>query len=114
MSYSLYVYRFVDGEPVVMDEAVIREVLGPVTVGGMPGVGLPEDWDLEAEDGGEAEVYGGAGGLTLTHFSTGAVLDRVAELARRTGAAVMPVDRPTILTDEADREHLPGTSGRRR
>lgn len=103
----MYVFRFIDGEPAPMDETVIRDVLGPVTVGGMPTVGLPESLDLKAEDGGEAEVYGGAGGLTFTHFSPGQILDLVAELARRSGAVVMPGGCPAILTSEADRGHLP-------
>ncbi|MFF7931211.1 CbrC family protein [Streptomyces sp. NPDC007940] len=107
MSYSLYVLRFVDGQPAPMDETAIREVLGPVTVGGMPATGLPECWDLEAEDGGGAEVYGNALGLTFSRFAFGDVLDRVAALARRTRAGVVPQDCPIILTDEDDRGHLP-------
>ncbi|NEA99950.1 hypothetical protein [Streptomyces sp. SID13726] len=108
MSYSLHIWRFVDGEPVPMDETAIRAVLGPVTVGGIPNTGLPEDWgDLEAEDGGEATVYGGAQELMFTHCSPGRILDLIAELARRTGAAVMPDDCPMVVTSEADRRHLP-------
>ncbi|MEU9150741.1 CbrC family protein [Streptomyces sp. NPDC048417] len=106
MSYGIHLIRFVDGEPVPVSETAIREVLGPVTVGGMPASGLPESWDLEAEDGGASEVYGGTEGLTFNRFSTGAVLDRTAELARRTGAVVLPQDGPAILGDEADRKHL--------
>ncbi|MFF3960210.1 CbrC family protein [Streptomyces griseorubiginosus] len=107
MSYSLYLWRFVGGEPAPMDETAIRDVLGPVTVGGMPAVGFPEFWDIEAEDGGEAEVYGDGLGLSFNRFATGDVLDLVAELARRTGAGVIPQDCPVILTREADRGHLP-------
>ncbi|MFK4101372.1 CbrC family protein [Streptomyces sp. NPDC019531] len=107
MGYGLYVWRFVDEEPAPMDETAIRDVLGPVTVGGMPPTGLPEFWDLEAEDGGGSEVYGDALGLTFNRFSPGRILDRVAELARRTGAGVMPHDCPMILTSESDRRHLP-------
>ena len=100
MSYSLYLWRFVGGEPAPMDETAIRDVLGPVTVGGMPATGFPEFWDIEAEDGGEAEVYGDGLGLSFNRFATGDVLDLVAELARRTGAGVMPQDCPVILTRE--------------
>ncbi|MFF1719079.1 CbrC family protein [Streptomyces sviceus] len=107
MSYGMYVCRFVDGQPTPLHEAAIRDVLGPVTVGGMPATGLPEPWDLEAEEGGGAEVYGDALGLTFNRFSPGQILDRVAELARRTGAAVIPLGCPAILTSEADRRHLP-------
>ncbi|MFK0155099.1 CbrC family protein [Streptomyces sp. NPDC090493] len=107
MSYSLYVGRFVDGEPVPMDETVIRDVLGPVTVGGMPASGLPESWDLEAGDGGGSEVYGDSTGLSFNRFSTGAVLDRMAELVRRTDAVMLPQDGPAIVGDETDRGHLP-------
>ncbi|WP_406124510.1 hypothetical protein OHQ89_21140 [Streptomyces canus] len=109
MSYSLYLCRFADGHPTPMDESAIRDVLGPVTVGGMPTTGLPDSWDLEAEDGGESEVYGDALGLTFNRFSPGQILDRVAELARRTGAAVLPLECPVILTSQADRRHLPKT-----
>ncbi|MEU9283315.1 CbrC family protein [Streptomyces sp. NPDC048275] len=107
MSYSMYVWRFVDGEPAPMDETAIRDVLGPVTLGGMPAAGLPESWDLEAEDGGAAEVYGDVHGLTFSRFSPGHILDLVAELARRTGAVVIPLNCPAILTTEAHRKHLP-------
>lgn len=107
MSCSLYVCRFTNAQPIPIDDTAIRAVLGPVTVGGMPPAGLPGSWDLEAEDGGESEVYGDALGLTFRRFSTGQILDRVAELARRTGAAVMPLGCPMLLTSEADRTHLP-------
>lgn len=76
MSYGLHVFRFNGGEPVPLDETVTREVLGPVTVGGMAGRR-------------SAGILG------------------VAELAHRTGAMVMPLDRPVILTRETDRGHLP-------
>ncbi|MET7731099.1 CbrC family protein [Streptomyces sp. NPDC005402] len=107
MSYSLYLCRFADGQPVPMDETAIRDVLGPVTVGGMPPTGVPGSWDLEAEDGGGSEVYGDALGLTFNRFSAGRILDRVAELARRTGAAVLPLGCPALLTSQAARRHLP-------
>ncbi|MFE1834943.1 CbrC family protein [Streptomyces sviceus] len=107
MSYSLYLCRFADGQPTPMDESAIREVLGPVTVGGLPPTGLPDSWDLETEDGGGSEVYGDALGLTFNRFSPGQILDHVAALVRRTGAAVLPLDCPVILTSEADRRHLP-------
>lgn len=103
----MYVWRFVDGDRAPMDETAIRDVLGPVTVGGMPPTGLPEFWELEAEDGGGSEVYGDALGLTFNRFSPGRIVDLVAELARRTGAGVMPHDCPMILTNESDRAHLP-------
>ncbi len=103
----MYVWRFVDEEPAPMDESAIRDTLGPVTVGGMPPTGLPESWDLEAEDGGGSEVYGDVLGLTFHRFSPGRILDHVAALVRRTGAGVMPLDCPMIITSEADRGHLP-------
>ncbi|KUM89025.1 MULTISPECIES: CbrC family protein [Streptomyces] len=73
----------------------------------MSATGLPESWDLEAEDGGGSEVHGDALGLTFSRFSPGQILDHMAELARRTGAAVIPLGCPTILTSEADPKHLP-------
>ncbi len=107
MSYSMYVSGVVDGEPAPNDKAAIRDILGPITLGGMPPTGLPESWNLEAEDGGVADVRGDADGLTFHRFSAGRVLDRVAELACRTGAVVIPLDCPAILTAEAHRKHLP-------
>ncbi|MEU0025115.1 CbrC family protein [Streptomyces sp. NPDC006335] len=107
MSHSMYVCRFAGGHPAPMDVSAIRDVLGPVTVGGLPPTGLPESWDLEAGDGGGSEVYGDALGLTFNRFSPGQIMDRVADLARRTGAAVLPLECPTVLTNEADRRHLP-------
>ena len=98
MSYSLYLCRFVGGEPAPMDETAIRDVLAALE-------------ELEAEDGGTVDVDGDAHGLTFHHPSPGRVLDLVldlvAELARRTGAVVVPEGRPAILTTEADRRHLP-------
>ncbi|EDY54887.1 conserved hypothetical protein [Streptomyces sviceus ATCC 29083] len=73
----------------------------------MPATGLRESWDLEAEDGGGSEVHGDALGLTFSRFSPGQILDHMAELARRTGAAVIPLGCPAILTSEADPKHLP-------
>ncbi|SOD82019.1 CbrC family protein [Streptomyces sp. Ag109_G2-15] len=107
MSYPIHVLKFRDGEPVPMKEAVIREVLGPVTVGGMPDRGLPEWWNLRTPDGGEAEVYGDATSLSFTHVSSGLVLDALAELARRAGAVIMPHECPVLLQREHDRRHLP-------
>ena len=107
MSYSLYLCRFAGGEPAPMDETAIRDVLDPVTLGGTRAAGAPEFRQLEAEDGGTADVHGGALGITFHRFSPGRVLDLVAELARRTGAVVIPGDGPAIVTDEAHRRHLP-------
>ncbi|MEV0471197.1 hypothetical protein [Streptomyces prunicolor] len=90
-----------------MDETAIRDVLGPITVGGMTPVGLSESWGLEAEDGGVADVHGDVRWLTFDRFSPGRVLDHIAELARRTGAVVIPGDGPAILSAEAHRKHLP-------
>ncbi|MFE1311013.1 CbrC family protein [Streptomyces sp. NPDC058755] len=108
MSYPFYVLKFRDGEPAPMKEEVIRAVLGPVTVDGLPARGLPEWWNLRTPDGGEAEVHGDATCLSFTHVSGRLVLDRMAELARRTGAVVMPLDCPVLLQREHDRRHLPG------
>ncbi|WP_416960147.1 CbrC family protein [Streptomyces sp. Agncl-13] len=107
MSYSLYLCRFAGGEPTPMDETAIRDVLDPVTLGGTAAAGSPEFRELEAGDGGTADVHGDARGLTFHRFSPGRVLDLVAELARRTGAVVIPGDGPAIMTDEAHRRHLP-------
>ncbi|MBP2048282.1 uncharacterized protein CbrC (UPF0167 family) [Streptomyces griseochromogenes] len=107
MSHPFQVLRFREGEPVAMKEAVIREVLGPVTVGGMPDRGLPEWWNLRTPDGGEAEVYGDASCLSFTRVSGGLVLDAMAELALRAGAVIMPLDCPVLLQREHDRRHLP-------
>lgn len=68
---------------------------------------MPKSWTLEAKDGGVADVHGDADGLAFHRFSAGRILDRVAELACRTGAVVIPLDCPAILTAEAQRKHLP-------
>ncbi|MFG2782606.1 CbrC family protein [Streptomyces prunicolor] len=110
MSYSLYLCRFVGGDPAPMDEAAVRDVLDPVTLAGTTAASSPhspEFRELETEDGGTVDVYGDARGLTFHRPSPGRVLNLVAELARRTGAVVVPDGRPAILTTEADRRHLP-------
>ncbi|MFJ5308612.1 CbrC family protein [Streptomyces sp. NPDC088350] len=64
-----------------------------------------ESWKLEAEDGGTVDVHGDAHRLTFHRSSSGRILDRIAELARRTGTVVVPGDGPAVLTAETHRKH---------
>ncbi|MGX1270641.1 CbrC family protein [Streptomyces phaeoluteigriseus] len=105
MGSSIHVYKFRDGEVVPLDRAQVREVLRPYAPYEVP-EGEPVEW-VRAADGSEADV-GVDHGVTFSRPGPG-VLGIVAELVRRTGAAVLlpGSDRPAIVTSESDRPHLP-------
>ncbi|MFI0090909.1 CbrC family protein [Streptomyces bobili] len=105
MGSAIHVYGFRDGEVVQLDRASVREVLrryAPYEVA----EGEPVEW-VRAADGSEADVDVGHG-VVFGRPGPG-VLDIIAELARRTGAAVLLLDgdRSVIVTSDSDRLHLP-------
>ncbi|MGW0811671.1 CbrC family protein [Streptomyces viridiviolaceus] len=103
MGSSIYVYRFRDGDIVPMEGALVREVLEPYAPYEAPGEEHVA-W-VRAADGSEADVSVDHG-VSFARPGSG-VLDIVAELARRTGAAVLPGVEGAIVTSESDRQHLP-------
>jgi hypothetical protein len=109
MSYSIYLLRFEYGNPVSMDGAVFEALTAPYVDTLQPEY---EFRSLRMPDGGDASVYGGAdpdgavASVVLTHFSPGAVLDLVAELAQALQAAVVLQEGVAIVVDVDQRDHL--------
>jgi hypothetical protein len=70
-------------------------------------------WHLRTPDDGDATIYaevtpGTFDSLMISHFSPGDPLDLLAEFAVRARAVILTPDGPAMLTDEAQRQHLPG------
>lgn len=67
---------------------------------------------LRMPDGGEADVYarcepdGTLAGVTLSHFSRGAGLDLIADLAKALKAAVVLQEGVALVADTEQRGHL--------
>ncbi|MEU8692471.1 CbrC family protein [Streptomyces sp. NPDC048665] len=104
MGSGIYVHAFRDGDVVPMDAAAVREVLVPYAPYDVPD-GEPVEW-VRAADGTDADVYLHLG-VSFDRPGPG-VLDIVAELARRTGAAIVLLGDPTVIvTSEDDVRQLP-------
>ncbi|MFE0349005.1 hypothetical protein [Streptomyces griseoluteus] len=103
MGYGLSLHRFVDGEAETLDERVTQEVLAPYAVNSAQGSG---EMLIQAADGGEAEVNVSADGISVHRFPPGGVLDIVAELADRLGAAILVPDG-ALVSGEEQRANLP-------
>ncbi|WP_233273522.1 CbrC family protein [Streptomyces broussonetiae] len=104
MGTGIYVHAFRDGDTVPMDAAAVREVLLPYAPYDVP-EGEPVEW-VRAADGSDADVYLHRG-VSFDRPGPG-VLDIIAELARRTGAAIVLLADPTVIvTSEEDVRHLP-------
>ncbi|MFG2718454.1 hypothetical protein ACGFW5_09155 [Streptomyces sp. NPDC048416] len=103
MGYGLSLHRFVNGEAATLDERVVHEVLDPHVVNtGQSDTELL----IRAADDGEAEVNVSADGISVHRFPPGEVLDIVAELASRLGAAIALPDG-MLLGAEEQRANLP-------
>jgi hypothetical protein len=103
MGYGLSLHRFVGGEPETLDEQVAREVLTPHAVTRDQGA---KELLVRAADGGEAEVTVSTDGISVGRFPPGGILDLVAELADRLGAAVVLPDG-VLVGSEEQRANLP-------
>ncbi|RST10976.1 hypothetical protein E2C00_28460 [Streptomyces sp. WAC05374] len=97
MGYGISLHRFVDGEPETLDEPVAREVLAHHAANADQDA---EEILIRAGDGGEAEVTLSADGISVHRFPSGGVLDIVAELADRLGAAIVAPDCVLVSSDE--------------
>ncbi|MFF3616173.1 hypothetical protein [Streptomyces sp. NPDC002580] len=106
MSYSLGLYRFVDGELVPPDMDVVRTVLAPYGV--VPGKSTAngmEFW-IRADDGGEAELSVSDNIIGVERPAMGEIRGVIAELADRIGAGIL-TPRGAFLFREDSRDHLP-------
>lgn len=102
MSYSIFLQRFVQGEPAPLDEAATLEVLRPFIVA--------QDSTsifIRAQDGSEADIYRDSSGLMIDRPEWGGIFDIVAEMINRLEVVLLLPGGPTILRSEADRSHLP-------
>ncbi|WP_151478509.1 SMI1/KNR4 family protein [Streptomyces albicerus] len=104
MSSSIYLYRFVGGEPVPPDPNVIRAVLEPHAVNNYD---ASQDVWIRAADGYEAEVFIHEHSITFDRPGPGGIFDILAELAVRLDATIIAPGGPIILRGEEDRAHLP-------
>jgi uncharacterized protein CbrC (UPF0167 family) len=104
MGFGIHLYKFRHGDIVPVDASTVREVLEPYAPYDVP-EGEAVTW-VRTADGSEADVCLDHG-VCFDRPGRG-VLDLVAEVARRTGAAVLLLGDPTtaIVTSAGDREHL--------
>jgi hypothetical protein len=113
MSYGLFLMRFQGGEAAGMDAALFRRVIAPWVVKYEPEHAFI---GLRAKDGGEADLYvvevdGELGSVMATHFSGGAVLDVVAQLAISLGAVVVLGEGLALAASAEHVRHLPAELG---
>ncbi|WP_416970971.1 hypothetical protein [Streptomyces sp. 4F14] len=105
MSWGPSIYRFAEGgeSTVPPDPAVVRDVLGPYAVV------EPSDAEywVRAEDGGEAEFFVDAYGITVERPQPGGVFGLVAELAVRLGAVVVEPGGHVACRAQEDVARLP-------
>ncbi len=100
--HAVFLQAFRDGNAAEMDTERVEAVLAAYV----------QDRDgsfvrLATEDG-EADCYGlGEGPLMVNHASGERIWDVLVEAARAANLAVMPVDAPGCVTDEAMVGHLP-------
>ncbi|MFC7220372.1 hypothetical protein ACFQLX_19710 [Streptomyces polyrhachis] len=110
MSYSIFLLRFVDGEPVALDAERFRQATEPYVMGGELGEGFSQ---LRAEDGGEADLYHESHGengmqcVTATRFAPGAMLNVLTRLAAALGTSIVPQSSGALIFHEEERRHLP-------
>ncbi|WP_167152777.1 hypothetical protein [Streptomyces sp. MBT27] len=103
MGYAISLHRFVDGEAETLDERVIREVLAPHAANAGQDA---NELLVRAADGGEAEMDVSGDGVSVHRFPLGGILDIIAELTDRLGAAIALPDSVLLGTEE-QRANLP-------
>jgi hypothetical protein len=109
VSFDVFVQGFQHGDaaPLPDGAAAFRAVFGPHVDRTEPQHHFVH---LTTPDGGEASIYvdlESCDHLMLNHFSDGDVMDLLAEFARRTGAVIMPVGCPVLITAPDQLAHLP-------
>jgi len=109
MSYSIWLLRFENSSPAPMDFDVFEAATAPHVHRREPQHNFLM---LCMPDGGEGDVYairepdGTLASVMLTHFSRGAVLDLVAEMAGVLGAAGVLQEGVALVADAEQRDHL--------
>jgi hypothetical protein len=103
MGFEVWLSRFVDGSEAKIDEGRLREMLRELTVH-VNG----EFSTLRAADDSEAEVYDPTDEGCSFADSTGGEIDAfMIRVARELDCVLLPSYGPVMLTDEAQRDHLP-------
>ena len=103
MSFDVFFQRFKDGEPDPSGGDVMRRVLAPFIVREEP-----EHHFVVIQFGdGTADVYLDDDHMMVNHVIGLQPWDLLVDAARTAGWAILPVGRPTCITDEAQRQHLP-------
>lgn len=100
-------FRHGDAAPLPDGKALFHAVFGPHIDRIEPEYHF---WHVTAPDGGEADIYTDSescNDMMLNHFSSGDVLNLLAEFAQRANAVIMPAGGPILLTSPSQREHLP-------
>lgn len=106
MSYSLGMYKFVDGELALPDMDVVRTVLAPYVAAPEKSTVEGIDFWIRAADGGEAELSVLDNMIGVDRPALGEIRGIIAELADRLGAGVL-TPRGTFLFREDSRAHFP-------
>lgn len=109
VSHSIWLLRFDHGKPAPLDIEAFRAVTRPYVATRESDHGF---LGLRMPDRGEAEVYaalepdGTLGSVLLTHFSAGAFLGLVADLAIVLGAAIVLQDGVALIANTEQHNHL--------
>jgi hypothetical protein len=108
MSYEMFVQGFDGGDAAPMPSSAF-DVFRPHVDRTQP---EHHFWHVRTPDKGEADIYanvtpGTFAGLMISRFSEGDPLDLLAGFTIRAGAVILAPGGPAMLTDEAQRQHLP-------
>ena len=110
MSYSIYLIRFSDGDPVAMDERRFEELIAPHVVRHNSALGL---FELCTGDGDCADVYARPAseselmGITVARAPGVAFLDLVARLALQLDATIVLPEGDALIMHAEQRTRLP-------
>ncbi|ATL27644.1 hypothetical protein [Streptomyces formicae] len=104
MSYDIFVCRFVDGEPAVLDKEVAHEALDPY-------VTARDENFLQIKagsDGGSADIHFSSDtNITINHLGGDEIMNVIVELVRRTESSLILPGGTVVLSRDEDRECLP-------
>jgi hypothetical protein len=108
MSFDMFVQGFDGGDAAPMPSSAF-DVFGPHVDRTQP---EHHFWHVRTADDGEADIYadvtpGNFNSLMISRFSPGTPLDLLAEFTILAGAVILASNGPAMLTDEAQRQHLP-------
>jgi hypothetical protein len=103
MSFDVFFQRFAHGDSVPGGGAEMRAAVAPYVVMDDPA----HEFVRIAVGDGEADLYLSDDDMMANHVSGADPWEVLVAGARDAGWVIMPVDCPTCLTAESQREHLP-------